>query len=77
MSNEHATFKCTVDEKTVDCGSGTEGEFTTDALPDGRHNFKLDLVDKVGNRGEPVTASWETGIGIEIFTRIFLLVVDA
>ena len=62
MSNEDATFTCTVDGKTVDCGSGTRGEFTTDALPDGRHTFRLDLVDKVGNKGKPVDVSWETGI---------------
>ena len=60
-ANEHATFKCTVDGKTTDCGSGTQGEFTTDPLSDGRHTFSLNLVDKVGNKGEPVTVSWETG----------------
>ena len=62
QASEVATFKCTVDATTVDCGSGTRGEFTTDPLPDGKHTFTLDLVDKVGNKGEPVTVSWDTGI---------------
>ncbi|CAB3983302.1 Hypothetical predicted protein [Paramuricea clavata] len=60
QATEVATFKCTVDATTVDCGSGTRGEFTTDPLPDGKHTFTLDLVDKVGNKGEPVTVSWDT-----------------
>ena len=61
LANENSLFNCTVDDKTVTCGSGTQGEFTTDALPDGQHTFTLDLVDRLGNKGEPVTVSWETG----------------
>ena len=67
---DDVTFKCTVDGKTFDCGTGRDGEFTTDPLPDGKHVFKVDLVDKVGNEGEPIVVRWETGIArIMNFTR--------
>jgi hypothetical protein len=62
LASEHSLFSCTVDGKTASCGSGTEGNFTTDPLSDGRHTFTLNLVDRLGNKGKPVSVSWETGL---------------
>ncbi|XP_028410633.1 uncharacterized protein LOC114533322 [Dendronephthya gigantea] len=59
-SNEKANFTCTVDDKTVRCGSGSTGQFTTEPLSNGPHKFELNLVDELGNKGTPVTANWVT-----------------
>ena len=60
-SNEQASFKCTLDGVTTDCGKGRTGEFTSSNLPDGRHTFEVYGVDDLGNQGTPQTVSWSKG----------------
>ncbi len=62
-SNEPATFECTLDGLSVNCGDGTSGIYTTPNLPHGKHTFTVNAVDNLGNKGTPKVVSWSTGKG--------------
>lgn len=67
-STEPAIFKCTLNGRAVDCGQGTNGQFTTPTLPDGQHTFQVNAVDNLGNKGTPQTVRWTTGeIGVSTY----------
>ena len=61
-SDEQAKFECTLDGQIVDCGTGTIGQYTTRYLPDGKHNFSVNGVDDLGNKGTPKVVKWTTGM---------------
>ena len=60
-SSEDSKYECKIDGKPFDCGSGSQGSYTTPELPDGKHTFSLNTVDNVGNKGTPQVVNWETG----------------
>ncbi len=46
----------------MECGRGTNGEYTANNLPDGKHTFEVNAVDGVGNKGIPKVVEWTTGM---------------
>lgn len=45
----------------MDCGRGTDGDYTTPNLPDGKYRFEVTAVDNLGNKGTPEVVSWSKG----------------
>ena len=69
-TNEPADFECKLNGRVVECGEGTDGDYTTPDLPDGRHTFELNAVDKVGNRGSPQFLRWTKGMSCKICLQV-------
>ena len=63
-SSEDAKYECYLDNQAdpIDCGEGTAGQFSTDALPDGRHSFSVVATDDLGNSAPIVNSTWTIGM---------------
>ena len=45
----------------MECGSGTNGVYTTPNLPDVNHTFEVTAADDLDNKGTPEVVSWSKG----------------
>ena len=62
-TSEDAKYKCYLNNEIspIDCGRGRNGEFTTDSLPDKKHEFSVVATDELGNSAPVVNATWTVG----------------
>ena len=61
-SSEPATVECRLNGQLVSCGGGTNGQYTTPNLPDGKYTFEINSVDNLGNKGTRKVVKWTTGM---------------
>ena len=62
-SDETSEFECALDVMSnfKRCGGGTQGQWTNNALPEGRHTFYVRAKDELNNEGKPIAHSWMVG----------------
>ena len=70
-SSERAVFECSFDGGRFEsCGSGMNGRWRQNNVPDGSHVFSVRGTDDVANVGEPTVHTWIIG---KIFFKDFFL----
>ena len=62
-TSEDSNYECYLDNQVdpTNCGDGTSGEFRTNSLGDGPHNFSVMATDDLGNTAPIVNSKWTVG----------------